>query len=476
MNMNEPINYRVEKIKNGWRMLVKKQTTPLLPEALDFIPGLLSIQESQPERLPRVVLYLVTTLFIILMLWAIFGKLDIVASANGRLVPQSYVKIVQPADAGIVQEIIVREGEHVAAGQVLMRMDAKDAKADESTLQTQLVLRSLQLRRIDAELGNAPLAKQTGDPEDLYRQVASQYSEHRQAYLDGVGAAREAYKKAQREVDSGREVLAKLNEVVPILKKKADAYADMGKDGYVPQVLMRDKQIEYLEKARDLRAQKSTLASLEATEAATSKQIAQLTSKYRSDLQNERIEAEEQYRKVQQDWIKQKHKSGLLELKAPQAGIAKDLVTHTAGTVVSPGTILLTLVPDKEPLIAEVMVMNDDIGFIYPRQRVKLKLTAYPFQRYGMLDGEVMTISADASEGEGTQFSKDIGAKNRTAPTLVYKALVSLGAQKLEANGEKHKLVPGMQVVAEVNEGQRTAIEYLLSPLQKIVSESGHER
>jgi HlyD family secretion protein len=135
--------------------------TALSPDALDFAPGLLSIQESPPARLPRVVMYLVVVLFVLLALWSIFGKLDIVASAEGKLVPQTYVKIVQPADAGIVQEILVREGERVVAGQVLMRMDTKDALADEATVQTQLQLRSLQLRRIDAELGNKTLVKQS---------------------------------------------------------------------------------------------------------------------------------------------------------------------------------------------------------------------------------------------------------------------------------------------------------------------------
>lgn len=460
--------------------LPARKSATLSAEALDFVPGLLSIQESPPARLPRVVMYLVATLCVILMLWAVFGKLDIVASAEGRLVPQTYVKIVQPADGGIVQEILVKEGEHVAAGQVLMRMDTKDAKADESTLQMQLTLRSLQLRRIDAELNNLPLEKKAGDPEDLYQQVDAQYREHRRGYMDGLGEAQQSHTKTQRDYDSGNEVLAKLREVTPILKQQADAYVDMGKEGYVPQVQVRDKQREHLEKSRDLKAQESTLASLAAAVAASGKQVEQITSKYRSDLRNERMEAEGQYRKFQQDWIKQEHKTGLLELKALQAGIAKDLATHTVGTVVSPGTVLLSLVPDNEPLIAEVMVRNDDVGFIYPQQKVKLKLATYPFQQYGMLDGQVMTIGADASDG-GAQSppAKDASTKNypNNPPSAqIYKALVSLDTQQLIAHGKQYKLVPGMQVVAEVNEGQRTVMEYLLSPLQKTVRESGRER
>ena len=451
----------------------------LSPEALDFAPGLLSIQESPPARLPRTVTYLVTVLFLILVCWSIFGKLDIVASAEGKLVPQTYVKIVQPADGGIVQEILVKEGEHVVAGQVLMRMDTKDAMADENTLRTQLVLRSLQLRRIDTELGNKILTKQTGDPDDLFHQVESQYEDRRHAYTDALGGAQDTLRKAERDYDSGKEVLAKLREVTPILKQQADSYNDMGKDGYVPQVQVRDKQREYVEKSRDLKAQESTLASLEAAVAAAGKQVAELTSKYRSDLQNERIDAEGQYRKFQQDMVKQKHKTGLLELKAPQAGIAKDLATHTVGTVVSPGTILLSLVPDNEPLVAEVMVKNDDVGFVYPNQKVKIKLVAYPFQHYGMLDGEVLTIGADASEEQQSQQSQGQGSnKNneKNSPTTIYKALISLGAQQLAVESDRYKLVPGMQVIAEINQGKRSVLEYLLSPLQKTVRESGRER
>ena len=457
------------------------KATTLSPDALDFAPGLLSIQESPPGRLPRVVLYLVITLCAILAAWSIFGKLDIVASAEGKLVPQSYVKIVQPADGGIVQDILVKEGQHVVAGQILLRMDTKDAMADQSTIGTQLALRSLQLRRIDAELGNKALTRQAGDPDDLFRQVQAQYSDRRNTYTSALGGAQDALNKAERDYDSGKEVLAKLREVTPLLKEQADSYTNMGKEGYVPLVQVRDKQRDYLEKSRDLKAQESNLASLEAAVSAANKQIAELTSKYRSDLQNERIDAEGQYRKFQQDMVKQEHKTGLLELKAPQAGIVKDLATHTVGTVVSPGTILLSLVPDNESLVAEVMVKNDDVGFVYPHQKVKIKLAAYPFQQYGMLDGEVVTVGADANDDQQAQQNRQMqiqsgGGGDRNTPPTIYKALVTLNTQQLTVDRAQFKLVPGMQVTAEINQGKRTVLEYILSPLEKTVRESGRER
>ena len=327
--------------------------TPVLsPEALDFAPGLLSIQESPPARLPRAVMYTVALLFVILVLWANFGELDIIASADGRLVPETYIKIVQPSDAGIVQEILIKEGEKVQQGQVLMRMDTQLAKADSRTIGNDLALRSLQKRRIDAELSGSALVRKRDDPNDLFHQIESQYRDRRLSYTDALEQARETLKKTQYEYDSAQEVLTKLQQITPILKQQADSYADMGKDGYVPKMTVLDKQRDYLEKAQDLRAQQSTVASLEAAVNQAKKQIDQITSKYRSDLQNERVEAGGQHRKLEQDWLKQEHKSGLLELKAPQSGIVKDIATHTIGTVVSSGTVLLSIVPEHEPLVA----------------------------------------------------------------------------------------------------------------------------
>ncbi|MEO8343703.1 MAG: HlyD family type I secretion periplasmic adaptor subunit [Gallionella sp.] len=446
----------------------------LSPEALDFAPGLLSIQESPPARLPRAMMYTVGVLFVILVLWAFFGKLDIIASAEGHLVPETYIKIVQPSDAGIVQEILVKEGEQVKQGQVLMRMDTQLAMADEKTIGNDLALRSLQLRRIDAELANKALARKRDDQNDLFHQIESQYHDHRLSYTDALEQAQDALDKSQHEYYSAQEVLSKLQQITPILKQQADSYADMGKDGYVPQMSVLDKQRDYLEKSQDLRAQQSTVASLASAVKQAKKQIDQITSKYRSDLQNERVEAEGQHRKLEQDLLKQEHKSGLLELKASQSGIVKDIATHTIGTVVSPGTVLLSIVPENEPLVAEIMVKNDDVGFVYPHQKVKVKLAAYPFAEYGMLDGEVTRIQADSNND--TQAQTKDQSKDRPVQPSVYKAIISLSSQVLESEGKQLKLVPGMQVIAEINQGNRTVMQYLLSPVRKTLAESGHER
>jgi HlyD family secretion protein len=204
--------------------------------------------------------------------------------------------------------------------------------------------------------------------------------------------------------------------------------------------------------------------------------LSQTVSRYHSELQNERVETEGEYRRLQQEYVKLEHKSGLLELKAPQAGTVKDLATHTVGAVVSPGTVVLTLVPENEPLLAEVMIRNDDVGFAHPGQAVKVKLAAYPFQKYGLLDGEVLHVGPDASEGANPTSDTSQDTTEKPAARLTYKALVGLKSQALEARGQTLKLVPGMQVVAEIHQGRRTVMEYLLSPVQKTLHDSGRER
>jgi hemolysin D len=440
----------------------------LTAQTRDFVPGLLAIQESPPARMPRVVAILVGTLFFVLLGWSLVGRLDIVASADGRLVPQSYVKIVQPADAGIVHEILVTEGQRVAAGQVLVRMDARDALADTKTLAAQKSLRSLQLRRIDAELGGRALARQADDPDDLFRQVQAQLADRLRAHADAVGQAQEARRRAERDYDSGKEVLAKLQEVEPILRQQADSFKEMGQSGFVSKIQMQDKERDHLEKLRDLKAQQATVAGLEAGISSAGKQLAELESKYRSDLQGERLEAEEQYRKLEQELVKQDRRTGLMALRAPQAGVVKDLATHTVGTVVSPGAVLLSLVPDQEALMAEVMVRNDDVAFVYPGQRVKLKLAAFPFQEYGMVEGKVLTVGADSTEPSSE--------RNQAPTPPSYKAIVALDSQRLQAGDKSYPLVAGMQATAEIDEGRRTVMQYLLSPVSKTLQESAKER
>jgi HlyD family secretion protein len=173
-----------------------------------------------------------------------------------------------------------------------------------------------------------------------------------------------------------------------------------------------------------------------------------------------------------------------LELKAPQAGIVKELATTTIGAVVQPGTVLVSLVPKNEPLLAEVMIDNQDIGFVKPGQAVRLKLAAYPFQRYGMVDGAVKTVIADSQLQSNKQTDSQQTNKGNTttntesgvASTMTFKATIELKRQSVIVNDSSLPFAAGMQLSAEIIEGKRTVLQYLLSPVQRVASEAGMER
>jgi len=457
---------------------IKQRIAKLEAGAWNFSPAILQAQHAPPSPLPRLVLYTLLALFGVLLPWAVLGRLDIVAVAQGKLVPQSFLKVVQPADSGVVKEILVKEGDEVVAGQALMRMDTSISVADRKVLDNDYQLRVLQLRRIDAELKGVPLAKKAGDDPALYAQVDAQFRSHRQAYQDALDTERAALTKAQHDLKSAIEVQSKLKQTLPIYQEQEKGWNQLAKEGFAGKLMALDRTRSRIETEQELQAQTQNVESLKASIAQSNKRIAQITSNYQQQLHNERIDAESQYNKLGQDLAKHAYKHDLLELKAPQAGIVKDLATHTQGTVVSPGTVLLTLVPHNEPLLAEVWVSNVDSGFVEVAQKVKIKLEAYPFQKYGMLDGVVRHVTYDATDKNADASSdRKPPPDSANAPaSLSYRALVALNSSQLETQGLSYKLTPGMQVAAEIHLGNRSVIEYLLSPIQKTVHEAWRER
>jgi len=444
----------------------------LRADRLDFAPGILKLQDAPPSPLPRVVLWILLALFAIALAWAAVGRLDIIAVAQGRIVPQSYLQIVQPAEQGIVKELLVREGDAVKAGQVLVRMDARLSEADIRTLRNELALRSLTLRRIDAELEGRPLAARRDDPPELLAQVDAQYRARRQAYLDALATEQSVLAKAEQDLRGALEVQQKLAKMLPLYREQEEAFEKLSKEGYAGRLMVLEKSRDRIEKEQDLKAQEFTIASLRATIEQAQKRITQISSNYRRELQNERVEVEAQYARMRQDAEKQSTRRELLELRAPQDGIVKDLATHTVGSVLSPGTVVMTLVPVNDPMQAEVWVTHDDAGFVAPKQQVKLKLATYPFQKYGMIDGEVKRVSPDASEtGDGRS-----GKAGESGAGSGYRTLVSVGTPYLETEGKRYPLSPGMVVTAEINLGTRTVLEYILSPVQRTLHEAGRER
>lgn len=443
--------------------------------------ALFDIAACEPERAPRWTLRGIVALFVALLLWAEFARLDVVAVADGRLVPESDLKILQPAEAGIVREIRVQEGERVSAGQVLLRLDATENAADTTAVERELAAQRLQLRRIDAELSGLPMRATPGEDSALYAEAQAQYRAHRQALLDALAQERQARERAAQELAAARATQRKLERTLPSYERTAAAYEKLAGQQLVGRLQAEEQRRRATEQAQDLAAQQASVAGLEAAVAQSERRSAQLRSNYASDLHALRADTVLKVTELEQQVARLAYRRQNLELRAPQAGTVKELATTTVGAVVQPGTVLLSLVPANEPLRAEVAVPNQDIAFVRAGQRVRLKLAAYPFQKYGMLDGTVQTVMADASgRGAHAAGADAVGGSGAGAAegggASVYKAVIVLAEQRLQAGPASLPLTAGMQLSAEILEDQRTVMQYLLSPVQRVASEAGRER
>jgi hemolysin D len=435
------------------------------------------IQTQAPDEMARIVLWSVSVLVLILITWAAFGQLDMIAQTSGKLAPQTLVKIVQPAESGVVRQLLVDEGDSVKAGQVLARLDTTLASADRVGLASDLTLAQLQVRRIEAELADQTMSPRQGDDTQRYAQVQRQYAAHRKAFTDSLDQERFVLVRTEHEKKSAVAIVNKLEQTLPTYKTAAEAYGKLEQEGFFGNLAAGEKQREAIEKTRDLEAQRSAVAALSAGIAAQQQKISQLHSSYKSELQKELADIRARIAQLQPNLDKTRYREGLMELKAPQDGIIKDLATTTVGAVVQPGTVVLTLVPKGEHLFADVNIRNDDIGFVRLNQPVQIKLAAYPFQQYGMLTGKVIHVSADATQSKTENTGNTTDDSGQTAGIAMYKARIQLNQQTLQdPQGNRLHLTPGMQVVAEINQGRRTVLDYLLSPVKKVIAEAGRER
>jgi HlyD family secretion protein len=437
----------------------------LAPEARDFAPDLLTLQESPPSNLPRAALLLVVALLAALIAWAVWARLDIVATAPGRLVPASFTKVVQPAEPGVVSEVLVKDGDTVRAGQVLLRLDARLSQADAGSLDHDAELRRLTLLRIGAELAGRQLVLPPGSHPALAAQVLAQYGARRKSYEDAIAQDEAALLKAQAELGAAKQTVLKLREIVPIIQAAADKHKELETAGFVSQLASADRRREYVEKSQELQVQMESVNALKAAITQQERKLEAVRSSYRSALENERLDTLAQLNRITQEQGKTSIRAGQLEIRSPADGIVKDLTVTSTGAVVQAGALLMNIVPRNEPLQAEVLLGNEDAGFVAVGQNVQVKVAAYQFQKYGLLAGKVTHVAADATQSQGAQQA------------LTYRALVRLDSQSLKSpEGETLALAPGMLVAAEIHQGERSVLEYLLSPVQKAAQEAGRER
>jgi len=449
----------------------RKVPQPLRADALDFAPALLRVQVAAPSPMPRVVAALAASFIVAMLAWAAVARLDVVAVAPGRVVSSAFIQILQPAEGGVVRELTVREGDHVREGQVLARLDTRISDADDGHVARRLAERRLEVKRLDAELGGTGRIDADTAPPALLSQAVARLESRRAAFAEEIRAERAAVARAEGDLASARAQLARVLGTTPLLREQADAWAQLVKEGFAGRLQAQERQRQLLDSEGEAVALRAAVETSTAALSQARARLAQREADHRQHLLRERSEAAAEADRLDTEHRKLGVRRASLELRAPRAGIVKDLATHTVGAVVQPGTMLMSVVPTDAPLEAEVRVSDLDAGRVQVGQPVQLKIAAYAFQRHGTLGGTIRHVGPDASSGNDSAADATRGGTVSGG----YRAFVALDSDALEHAGKRLPVIAGMLVSAEVQLGTRTVLETLLAPVAKTWHEAGRE-
>jgi len=459
--------------KAAWKHRHELAGPKRLTDEAAFLPAALSLQDTPVHPAPRRLAYALIALFLIALTWSIFGQVDIVAVAPGKIIVSERTKIIQPLEVSVVKRVLVRDGDHVEAGQALVELDPTTANADKTSIDEQLKSMQSEVLRTRAlllalnvpttarapELGKViPSGWSAVDADAAKAQLSDEWSD----ITAKLAKATAEIARRQAEIATVREMVAKLETTVPIAKQREADFQQLAKQGFMSSHANQDRTRERIELERDLATQRARLAEANATLRESENTRVAYIAETKHSLRTREAAAELKRQQGTQDLAKAGQRERLTTLKAPVAGTVQQLATHTEGGVVTEAQPLMVIVPDGAQVTAEVTLENKDIGFVSPAQEATIKLETFSYTRYGTVNATVKTVTADAVKDE-----------KRGA---IFPVTLNLGATTIDVDGKPIKLSPGMNLTAEIKTGKRRVIEFLLSPIQKSTSESLRER
>jgi hemolysin D len=455
---------------------------------LEFLPAALEIIETPTSAVGRIMMGVIVVLVSAAIGWACVGQIDIVATANGRIIPSGQIKVIQPLEIGVVKRIRVADGDHVAAGDVLIEIDPTTDAADRDRIARDLMQAELDIARLQAALAldSATFVSPPGTDPALAdaerRQLIAQLAQHK-AKIDGLDQ-QIAAKAAERE--QATAVIAKLEDSIPLLRAKADIYDKLRENQLTSQITRLDAERQLSEAKHDRLVIAHQVDGLQAQIASLIQQRNEADAEFRRQNLDALGKATQYSAEQRQELIKAAQRTGLQELRAPVAGTVEQLSVHTIGGVVQPAQTLMVVVPEGSELEVEAMLPNRDAGFVHAGEAAELKVEAFTYTRYGLLHGTVRSVSRDAlrKEQEGPSPARDSSSarsqspdgKASSAADSAYVARISLSETLVETEQGPLALEPGMTVTAEIKTGQRRVISYLLSPIMRYRHEAMTER
>jgi hemolysin D len=461
---------------------------PVRPQSVrsaerEFLPAALEIVETPPSPIGRLGAYCLVAVFTLALVWSWFGRVDIVAVSKGKIIPTGHTKIVQPFEIGVVRAILVHDGQKVKVGDVLIELDPTMNQADLGHQQSDLMAAKIDIARLTAALESesdpdarfVPPAGASPEQARMGEQfLIGQVSQYRSKLAALAGE--ETQKRA--ELDSQKVSIGKIQSLLPLMEERTQMRKTLYEHQTGSKLAYLENLQELLSSQKDLEVQTSRLREAEAAVAASKAKLEETRAEFHRQILNDLGEATRKANGLAQDVAKSEQRTKFQALTAPIDGTVQQLAIHSVGGVVTPAQTLLTIVPADSTIEIEAMVDNQDIGFVHPGQDAEIKVDTFNFTRYGLLHGNVVTLSQDAIPRDAAGKSDPLkqSAMDGSAAEPAYAARVSLDQTQMQVDDKLLNLSPGMAVTVEIKTGTRRIIDYLLSPILRHSQESLRER
>jgi hemolysin D len=423
-----------------WSIRHSLKTNFFNKQEAEFLPAGLSLQEAPDSATLRWTGRLLMGIVIFTVLWSIFGRVDIIVNASGKIIPSARTKTIGSIDIASVKALYVTEGQKVKAGDVLVELDSSSSDAEHDKAMNAVAQATLQVARSQAMI--AAIEKLQSPKLDEIAGVTS--AQWQSAKLQLEGQYKDFYAKLTR-LDGE---IARYAEALPLAAQRAEDYKALVGDNTVS----RHSWLEKEQAKVDLQGQLKD----------ANNQRAALIAQTRKESHDTLIEGQKIIAAGAQDQRRAKNHSQLLKLTAPVNGTVQQLSIHTVGGVVPAAQPLMQIVPEESQVEVEAFFENKDVGFVQAGQDAEVKIDAFDYTKYGTLKAKVRHVSQDAIQDD--------------KKGLIYSTKVVLEKSTIFVDGKTLPLSAGMSVNVAIKTGTRRIIEYVLSPLVRHQREALHER
>jgi hemolysin D len=451
----------------------------------EILPATIELIETPISPTLRLTAWALCGLLAAGLIWASLARIDMVAVADGKVVPLGQVKVVQPLETAMIRAIHVDEGDHVTAGQSLVDLDPTEAHADLEALMYNRVQAEL-----DAEVARALLARnperpfhgpEGADPA-LVEQNHSQARREIEKHLATVAGLTAEIAQKDAALQSNDAQIERARLTLPLLEEKNQTAKTLYEKGSGTRPPVLDSEQRIVEKRADLKIAERNISQIQAERTSIQAKLAESEAGYMAESTDRLTKALTKISQLDQNITKARQKESYRRLVAPVDGTVQGLKIHTSGAVVTTADTLMTIVPDGAGIEIDALVPNKDIGFVSEGQDVEIKFEAFPFTRYGLVPGRVRKLGRDAATapnaGAGNAAAQNsmTGLAGSQPAQLSYPARVTLLRDWIMVDGHHEPIRAGMRVSAEIKTGDRRVIEYLLSPVLQAAKEAGRER